>query len=117
MYLRPEDRARPNRMALRIAVVGGVAVALFAVLFFRLWDLQILEGSENLAQAKSNRPRSSKVVAPRGEILYNNGNVLEENGTDLLVFHAYDVTTGKPSLQISTIGWKDGWPEAVLSSR
>jgi penicillin-binding protein 2 len=83
MYLRPEDRARPNRMALRIAVIGGFAVALFGILFFRLWDLQILEGAENLAQAKSNRTRSTKVVAPRGEILYNNGEVLVDNRTSL----------------------------------
>jgi arabinan endo-1,5-alpha-L-arabinosidase len=33
---------------------------------------------------------------------------------DILVFHAYDATTGKPSLQISTLTWKDGWPEAAL---
>jgi penicillin-binding protein 2 len=91
MYLRPEDRARPNRMALRIAVVGGLAVALFGILFFRLWDLQILEGAENLAQAKSNRTRSTKVVAPRGEILYNNGEVLVDNRTSL----ALQVDTSK----------------------
>jgi arabinan endo-1,5-alpha-L-arabinosidase len=33
---------------------------------------------------------------------------------DILVFHAYDATTGRPSLQISTITWKGGWPEAAL---
>jgi arabinan endo-1,5-alpha-L-arabinosidase len=33
---------------------------------------------------------------------------------DILVFHAYDATTGRPSLQISTLAWKDGWPEAAL---
>jgi penicillin-binding protein 2 len=91
MYLRPEDRARPNRMALRIAVIGGFAVALFGILFFRLWDLQVLEGAENLAQAKSNRTRSTKVVAPRGEILYNNGKVLVDNRTSL----ALQVDTSK----------------------
>jgi penicillin-binding protein 2 len=83
VYLRPEDRARPSRMALRIAVVGGVAVALFAILFFRLWTLQILEGSENLAQAKNNRTRSFKIIAPRGKILARNGEVLVDNRTSL----------------------------------
>lgn len=33
---------------------------------------------------------------------------------DILVFHAYDATTGRPSLQISTLAWKDGWPEAAI---
>ena len=62
-----------NRLALRIAVVGGVAVALFAVLFFRLWDLQVLDGAQYLAEAKNNRTREFQVVAPRGEILDRNG--------------------------------------------
>lgn len=70
-------------MALRIAVVGGVAVALFAILFFRLWTLQILEGAENLAQAKNNRTRSLKIIAPRGKILARNGEVLVDNRTSL----------------------------------
>ena len=83
MYLRPEDRARPNRMALRIAVVGGCAVVLFAILFFRLWSLQILEGADNLAQAKNNRTRSTKIVAPRGKIVARNGEVLVDNRTSL----------------------------------
>jgi penicillin-binding protein 2 len=70
-------------MALRIAVVGGVAVALFAVLLFRLWDLQILSGSQYLAEAKNNRTREYKVIAPRGDILDRDGNVLVDNRTSL----------------------------------
>ena len=83
MYLRPEDRARPDRHALRIGVVGVVAVALFAILFFRLWDLQVVKGSHYLAQAKNNRTRSTKIIAPRGEILARNGEVLVNNRTSL----------------------------------
>jgi arabinan endo-1,5-alpha-L-arabinosidase len=33
---------------------------------------------------------------------------------DIIVFHAYDGKTGKPSLQISSLTWTDGWPHAVL---
>jgi arabinan endo-1,5-alpha-L-arabinosidase len=33
---------------------------------------------------------------------------------DIIVFHAYDAATGRPSLQISTLTWKGGWPEAAL---
>jgi penicillin-binding protein 2 len=83
VYLRPEDRARPSRMALRIAVVVGFAVALFAILFFRLWTLQIIDGSSNLAEAKNNRTRSTKIIAPRGKILFRNGQVLVDNRTSL----------------------------------
>jgi arabinan endo-1,5-alpha-L-arabinosidase len=35
---------------------------------------------------------------------------------DLIVFHAYDAQTGKPSLRISMIAWKDGWPAAALQA-
>jgi penicillin-binding protein 2 len=83
MYQRPEDRAKPSRMAWRIAAVGGVAVTLFVILFFRLWSLQILDGAENLAEAKNNRTRSSKILPPRGKILMRNGEVLVDNRTSL----------------------------------
>jgi arabinan endo-1,5-alpha-L-arabinosidase len=33
---------------------------------------------------------------------------------DLIVFHAYSAVDGRPALHISTLGWKDGWPEAAL---
>ena len=36
---------------------------------------------------------------------------------DLLVFHAYDSSTGKPALQISIIDWSAGWPRAALASQ
>jgi penicillin-binding protein 2 len=83
MYLRSDDRPTGSRVALRIAVVGGVAVALFAVLFFRLWNLQVIEGSKYLVEAKNNRTRSFKVIAPRGDIVGREGEVLAENRTSL----------------------------------
>ena len=36
--------------------------------------------------------------------------ILLNSGSDLLVFHSYSGTTGKPALQISTIVWQNGWP-------
>lgn len=36
--------------------------------------------------------------------------VLLDRDEDLLVFHAYDARTGRPTLQISTMVWEDGWP-------
>jgi arabinan endo-1,5-alpha-L-arabinosidase len=38
--------------------------------------------------------------------------VLLEPTADLLVFHAYHGVTGAPTLQISTMVWKNGWPRA-----
>jgi arabinan endo-1,5-alpha-L-arabinosidase len=40
--------------------------------------------------------------------------VLQEPSGDYLVFHAYNGTTGKPSLQISTLIWEDGWPRVGM---
>ena len=85
MYLRSDDR-RPqmnNGLALRIAVIGGLTVALFAVLFFRLWDLQVLSAKKYLAEANNNRTRSFRVEAPRGEILDRTGKTLVDNRTSL----------------------------------
>ncbi len=84
MYLRSSDRPGASpRLALRTAVLGGFAVALFGVLFFRLWDLQVLSGDEYLAEAKNNRTREFKVIAPRGDILDREGDVLVDNRTSL----------------------------------
>jgi penicillin-binding protein 2 len=83
MYLRNDDRPQGSRLYLRVAVVGGVAAVLFAVLFFRLWNLQVLSGDEYLAEAKNNRTREFKVIAPRGDILDRDGKVLVDNRTSL----------------------------------
>jgi penicillin-binding protein 2 len=85
MYLRSDERgpAMSNRLALRIALFGGVAVVLFAILFFRLWRLQVLDGEQYLAEAKNNRTREYRVSAPRGEILDRNGELLVGNRTSL----------------------------------
>lgn len=83
MYLRNDDRPRGSRLALRVAVVGGLTVALFAVLFFRLWNLQVISGAKYLAEAKNNRTRSFKVIAPRGDILDREGKTLVKNRTSL----------------------------------
>jgi penicillin-binding protein 2 len=85
MYLRNDER-RPTMssgFALRVAILGGAALVMFAVIFFRLWYLQVLSGDKYLAEANNNRIREIRVTAPRGEILDRNGHVLVENRTSL----------------------------------
>lgn len=53
--------------------------------------------------------RNQTWLGPGGESV-----LLQHHGPDLIVFHAYDARTGRPALQISTLVWKDGWPEAAL---
>ncbi|HKH65554.1 MAG TPA: penicillin-binding protein 2 [Solirubrobacterales bacterium] len=83
MYLRNDSQPQGSRLSLRVAVAGGIGVVLFAVLFFRLWNLQVLSGDEYLAEAQNNRTREIKVIAPRGDILDRNGDILVDNRTSL----------------------------------
>ena len=62
-----------SQFAVRVAVLSGLALVFFAVIFFRLWYLQVLSGEEYLAQATDNRIREIKIQAPRGEILDADG--------------------------------------------
>lgn len=67
------------RTSLRIAVLGIFALCLFAIVFFRLWFLQVLSGDQYLAEANQNRVRDVRVDAPRGDIVDRNGNTLVAN--------------------------------------
>ena len=86
MYLRrdevePERRTSP--LALRISIITGIAIAIFSVLFLRLWYVQVLSGDKYRTQANDNRIREIRVQAPRGDILDRNGKVLVANRTEL----------------------------------
>jgi arabinan endo-1,5-alpha-L-arabinosidase len=47
-------------------------------------------------------------IGPGGE------SILHQKDGDIIVFHAYDGKTGRPSLQISSLLWSGGWPHAAL---
>jgi penicillin-binding protein 2 len=70
-----DDRLPPmnSQLALRVAIVGTVALVMFAIIFLRLWFLQVLTGSSYVAQAKTNITRKVPVAAPRGAILASDG--------------------------------------------
>jgi arabinan endo-1,5-alpha-L-arabinosidase len=52
---------------------------------------------------------NSRWLGPGGESV-----LIGRKNEDLIVFHAYDAKTGRPSMQLSTIDWSDGWPHAGL---
>jgi penicillin-binding protein 2 len=81
MMYRDTERRHPMspQLALRVALVGGVALVLFGIVFFRLWYLQVLSGDQYLAEANNNRVREIKVEAPRGKIVDRNGEILVDN--------------------------------------
>jgi penicillin-binding protein 2 len=72
-------RSMTTQLALRVAFVGVLAFALFAIVFFRLWYLQVLSGEQYLRQAQNNRLRDVRVQAPRGRIVDRHGRPLVEN--------------------------------------
>jgi penicillin-binding protein 2 len=77
-----DNERRPTltpKLAFRVAVIGGVALVMFAVIFFRLWYLQVLSGDSYVNAARENRVREIKVTAPRGEIVDRHGVPLVEN--------------------------------------
>jgi penicillin-binding protein 2 len=83
-FLPPDPRvAEPYRLtprlALRVGILGMLALTIFAVLFLRLWALQVLSGAQYLRAAQNNQLRTVRVQAPRGPILDRYGRVLVFN--------------------------------------
>jgi penicillin-binding protein 2 len=86
VYLDPGERpSLTPQLAMRVAILGGIALLAFAFVFFRLWYLQVLSGDTYRAEANDNRVRAIKVRAPRGEIVDRDGRVLVENRVALAV--------------------------------
>jgi penicillin-binding protein 2 len=76
---KPVEERRPPitpQLAVRVAVLGGIAFVVFGVVFFRLWFLQVLSGEDYVSQARDNRVRKVRIEAPRGDIVDRHGAVL-----------------------------------------
>jgi penicillin-binding protein 2 len=79
--IEPVKRREPRipvspQLALRVTIIGGVAMVMFGVIFFRLWFLQVLSSEQYVAQANANRARELPIAAPRGDILDREGQPL-----------------------------------------
>jgi len=86
MYLRRGEEQPPRKgspLALRATILGGIAIAIFSVVFLRLWYLEVLSGDKYRDLANDNRVREVRVQAPRGDILDRDGKVLVANRTEL----------------------------------
>ena len=89
-FLPPDPRVEEPylftpRMALRVAILAGVALIVFAVLLLRLWSLQILSGSKYEAAALNNQLRTFPIEAARGPILDRQGRTLVTNAASTAV--------------------------------
>ncbi|MGQ9859551.1 MAG: penicillin-binding protein 2 [Thermodesulfobacteriota bacterium] len=72
-----QEKGPPSRKHIRCATL--VILGVFLVLFFRLWQLQILEGESFERLSEKNRVRLRRVPFPRGIILDRNGRLLADN--------------------------------------
>ncbi len=63
----------------RIIFLGMVVVLGFACILFRLWDVQVIRGSEYASKINTNSQVTVRLPAVRGEILDRNGVKLVEN--------------------------------------
>jgi penicillin-binding protein 2 len=87
-------------MALRLGILGAIVLFVFAVLFFRLWALQVLSGDRYLAAAQDNQLRTVRIEAARGPIHDYKGRLLVSNriGTAAQVWTAYMPRRGRPRM-------------------
>jgi penicillin-binding protein 2 len=105
--------------AMRIAVLGGIALALLGLLLVRLWFLQVISGEEYAQAAEGNRLRTVVTEAPRGKVLDRNGELLVGNrtGTDLVV-DPRELTGERRHQVLSRLAGKlEGVPPADLEKR
>jgi penicillin-binding protein 2 len=85
MYLSRDSQRPPMtaQFSVRVAILGGIALVGFVLIFFRLWYLEVLSTADFVERANNNRIREVAVTAPRGDILDRNGKVLVDNRTAL----------------------------------
>lgn len=69
----------PQRRAPNLRWLGALLAVSFLVLGFRLFRLQIVEGSSYRTLSQNNRIRSQVVLAPRGIIEDRSGQILTQN--------------------------------------
>ena len=52
----PESRPQSVQLTLRVAMLGAIAVVCFAILFFRLWVIQVLSAERYANAAAASLP-------------------------------------------------------------
>ncbi len=94
-FVKQEDRPQMSpQLARRVAIVGTLSLALFAILFFRLWFLQVLSSDQYAHAASRNFIRPVEIAAPRGQILDRTGTILASSQ------RAYAVLISPPDLPV-----------------
>src|SRR5689334_25190119 len=63
----------------KLTAVQYIILAVFLVLAYGLWSLQVRKNDEYLTRAEQNRIRQVAVLAPRGKLLDRDGQVIVDN--------------------------------------
>ena len=92
------DEPTTARPVLRLRVVGGVVLALFGVMFMRLWTLQVLDNSSYVATVNQNQIRTVQVPAARGLILDRSGSTIVGNTVSRNVLLSSAAATQYPTV-------------------
>ena len=101
---------------LRLGVLGIVVVSLFAVMFARLWYLQVLAAPDYEQASTVNRIRFVTEPAPRGRILDRQGRVLVDNRVSDVVTVSRAELKGRDDV-IARLSALLGQPVDVLAKR
>ena len=65
--------------ALRLTAAQYIILAIFLILAYGLWRLQVMQSDYYSLAAEKNRIRNVPILAPRGKILDRNGRVIVDN--------------------------------------
>src|ERR1700719_3862881 len=65
--------------AVRLTAAQYMMLAIFLVLAYGLWRLQVMEGGKYASAAEKNRIRNVPILAPRGKILDREGRIIVDN--------------------------------------
>jgi penicillin-binding protein 2 len=63
----------------RLTAVQYIILAIFMILAYGLWQLQVMQSDKYSSLAEKNRVRNVPILAPRGKILDREGRVIVEN--------------------------------------
>ena len=81
----PTAAAQLESTRLRLTFLTLLVVSLFALLFARLWFLQVMAGERYSTLAEGNAVRTLSITAPRGRILDRNGTPIVRNRFAMVV--------------------------------
>lgn len=104
-----------QQLAFRIAVLGGIALALLGVLLIRLWFLQVVGSEQYQDRAEGNRIREVVTEAPRGVITDRDGEILVANVPALnLVARPRELSGARREEVLRRLGKRIGVPYKEL---